>query len=267
MDTNAITAVQAAREVAEARLATIRADSERKALERVSGLVEADSRVVPWYDYPGYEEASDYPEAGYSVSPYWQTSVHDREGERYLPYYENEMDLRRLRADARSFSAFFDLARGAIDTLANYTIGAGPTLQAEPANPEETENELVKQVQVVLDQFAEDNSLIGVLDREIHQRAREEGEAPIALYPEGWRTKVAIIEPDYIAEPGNPRAIEEWKGLGDGVNFWWHGVHTRYDADMQRENSAHPIRCRYAAGELSTSARLSRTLYGRRDGL
>src|SRR3972149_7695606 len=120
--TTTLKAAEQARQIAEHNLAIKRAEVETIALQRTHKLLESPQPVVvPWTEYPGFDEFDRWPTA--SGALYWMTSVDDRIGPRYRPFYENELDLRKIRAQARRFEALFPVALGALGALTDYVIG------------------------------------------------------------------------------------------------------------------------------------------------
>ena len=53
------------------------------------------------------------------------TSLDDRIDGRFLPYYQSEEDLRRIRGQARNLTALDSVAIGAVSVLGHYTLGTG----------------------------------------------------------------------------------------------------------------------------------------------
>jgi hypothetical protein len=86
----------------------------------------------------------------------------------------------------------------------------------------------VAAVQDFLDEFLDENDFHGSLDREIHARSREDGEAFVLLTPRpGGFVRVSLVEPDQVTEPADPRPLEKWIGTGDEFpSCWKFGVHT-----------------------------------------
>ena len=170
-------------------------------------------------------------EAGFGsegVAPVVPASFDDRRDGRCVPLYETETDLARMRGAARRLALLTPVASGALDSLANYVFGPGFTLRVEGG---EALPAWRAAAQRILDRFADDNDLAGLCDRELHHRAREDGEAFVQLVPcrEGG-CRLRFLEPEQITEPANPRPLEDWLGVTDeGVSSWSFGVHTLAD--------------------------------------
>lgn len=224
--------------VAEARLATLRAQAEAASIERALKLIESPQPVpVPWKEYPAYEEAFGW--VGPGDRPYYWTDIEDRTEDRYRPLYENEHDLKRMRAEARKLKALFPVAQGALDALTNYVIGTGGlAITAVPRTKDA--GQLVATAQAVIDRFLEYNSFVGDLDREIHIRSREEGEVFATLYDEQPDVRVELTEPDAIREPKRKAPLERLAGTMHKINYWWLGVHTTHCLNLKRDDVCRP---------------------------
>jgi hypothetical protein len=103
---------------------------------------------------------------------------------------------------------------------------------------------LVEEVQVVIDEFTEQNkwtNCLGALDEEIHGRLREDGEAAFILEsrltPGGYArsassigVKARTVEPDQIVAPRDSYALDRWLGCADSrPTSWSFGIHTSRD--------------------------------------
>ena len=201
--------------------------------------------------YDDYRErfAQNVPQIG-SRRPYWQTAIEDRADGRWLPIYETEFELSEIRAKGRNLATLVSMAIGAQSALANYIFGNGFVFKINSV--EEDENaELVLDVQAFVDKLIDDNDFITGdrpgLDRELHDRSREDGEALIALYPapDGESVRMRTIDVSQLTEPRNARDLEDWlysRGmLGDDVSYWRFGVHTRFDPIMNCEDIDNPL--------------------------
>lgn len=172
----------------------------------------------------------------------------DRADGRYRPVFENETDLAMIRGAAHVITTSTGSGLNILGNLTDYTIGSGFKYEAKLADEKgEPQEKLVAAVQRVIDTFLDDNDWQSDLEREVHWRSREDGEAAIVLRPryQSWRTQVNLIEPDNITEPTNTRDMEDWLArignsigshvAGDFVSSWSFGVHTRAN------DTAHPL--------------------------
>lgn len=227
-----------ARQIAEHKLAEVRATVEAKALEATRMMIESPQPVVvPWQEYPGYDDFSHWP-SGLRRAYLW-SDLSDRTEGRYRPLYETEQELRRMRATGRRLKEFFPVAEGALRAIGNYVIGPGFEFTAQPKD--ETGKVLASMVQKVLDGFLEVNNFSGVMDREIHDQSRIEGEAFPTLYEEDGGVRLELTDPDAILEPLDKRPLEQMCRTGHKLNYWWHGVHTLYNKSMRRDDIARPL--------------------------
>ncbi|MFM8220810.1 MAG: hypothetical protein ACKOJF_18010, partial [Planctomycetaceae bacterium] len=121
-----------------------------------------------WVDPREARCSSEFPAGGPA------TAVDDRLDGRCRPLYETELDLARLRNAARRLALATPVAAGAFDALANYTFGPGFTLQVLETGAGRRARDWAARV---LDQFVDHIDLAGVIDRELHLRSREDGEA------------------------------------------------------------------------------------------
>lgn len=163
----------------------------------------------------------------------WHTSpaasINDRSDGRFRPVYETEQDLARIRGAARQLSSLTAVSIGALDGLANYVLSGGFTFTV---HSEFEQPQLVTAAQRVIDEFLDQNDFSGGLDRELHFRSREDGEAFVALAtaPDGT-IRARVLEPEQIVQPANPRPIEDWLGIGEAFDSSWSfGIHTSRDA-------------------------------------
>lgn len=173
----------------------------------------------------------------------------DRADGRYRPVFENETDLAMIRGAAHVLTTSTGSGLNILGNLTDYTIGSGFKYEAKLADEkaEDPQSDLIAAVQRVIDTFLDDNDWQSDLEREVHWRSREDGEAAIVLRPRyhSWRTQVNLLEPDQIIQPTNPRDLEEWLTrignqigsdvAGQFVSSWSFGVHTRAN------DTAHPL--------------------------
>lgn len=155
-------------------------------------------------------------------------TLDDRRDGRFRPLYDSEQDLARIRGAARQLASLTPVAIGALDALANYVFAAGFTFTVHSAF---AQPQLVTAAQNVIDEFLDATDFAGGLDRELHHRSREDGEAFVALTArDDGKIGATVLEPEQIAQPQNPAPLEEWLGMGGDVpSSWTFGIHTRAD--------------------------------------
>ncbi len=136
--------------------------AERRLVERMEAYA-AELREAGFWDQVGYDEPgwSEIPSLNRLTSrrnsPY--SYIHDRQDGRYLPYYENEWELRRMRAACRNIAAFTSVAIGALNTLDGYVIKTGYQfkVKAREESQEESLSPLVDELQRYVDQFLKES--------------------------------------------------------------------------------------------------------------
>lgn len=197
-------------------------------------LIESLGNLVPASEYPGGETAR---KLGLSYRHAF-AQVSDRTDGRYLPFYEDEIDLREQVASARFIAAYFPIVTGAIDTLTNYTIGRGFEYTAQETAP--AGKNLARKVQQAIDLIADANGLVGELDREIHREARITGDIYTRVLWDGG-VRIDCVDTVSIQEPGNPEPIERSLGTKHKLNAWWHGIHTAHSRQTRRQDYTRPL--------------------------
>jgi hypothetical protein len=153
-------------------------------------------------------------------------TLDDRIDGRLSPIYETEQDLASIRGAARRLSSLSAVAIGALDALANYVLAGGFTFTVRS---EFEQPQLVTAAQRVIDEFLDENDFSGSLDRELHHRSREDGEAFVALEARAdGGVRASLLEPEQISQPASAMPLEDWLGVeGEIRSSWTFGIHTR----------------------------------------
>src|SRR5262249_23772422 len=153
-------------------------------------------------------------------------ALSDRQEGKLWPIYQCEQDLARIRGRAHNLAILTGTPAGVLDALANYVLGPGFTFTVQPLVVEAAP--FGTAVQSTIDRFLDDNAFCGALDREAHNRSREDGEAFLALHPAPNGTvKARFLECEQITQPADPRPLEDWLGCGDEFpSCWKFGIHT-----------------------------------------
>ncbi len=161
--------------------------------------------------------------------------IRDRDEGRYRPYYEDERDLERMRAQMRNLGTFTSVAVGAMQALQVYTVGGEWEFTIEAAEGQEPSAALIAEVQHILNLVQERNAWMADLDLEIHDTSREDGEALLAGYSTAdGLTDLRIINADCLREPGRKHDLNEWLGFDQRTTSWSFGVATLFDERMGR---------------------------------
>ena len=157
------------------------------------------------------------------------TSLNDRKDGAFLPVYQSEQDLAYQRAASRNLITCTGIRTGILNSLTDYVLCPGFTFKAAPPDGTQGDKNLTVAVQRFIDELLDENDFIGDLDREIHCRSREDGDAFVSLHERpGGKVKLRISEPDQITQPADPRDLEEWIGCHEKYpSSWSFGVHTR----------------------------------------
>lgn len=185
----------------------------------------------------GYVIGGDAP-ATYTGGPWYHgffyTNLRDRSDGRYLPYYEDEMDLRRMRSACRRLATFSSIVVGLRSALEVYTVGGQWKYKAAAREGRGAPQGLVDAVQRVIDDNLERNDFVGELDREIHNSYREDGDAPVGIYPStGGLSDWRRLDADHLTEPHSTHKLNRWLNV-DGRASWTFGVLTLFDERQRR---------------------------------
>ena len=213
---------------------------ETKQLQSLAGLpvLEAFGDVVDRTEF-----LYDDPSFGFGRLVQQFTSIDDRKEGRYRPVYETEQDLARIRMQVRNLFSLTPFIVGAGDSLANYVLGSGFQFSAKPEQLPSADSQalaisaaaapLAAKVNQIIERFIDDVDFCGIIDREINQRSREDGEAFLHLIVDGEQVGCEFAEADQIVEPQMPAALEDFMTAGDkpivdyfGPCCWKFGVLT-----------------------------------------
>lgn len=224
--------------------AAIREQQALATFERVLREAVEDAEETGWNTVAGGRAPGTY-DGGTDVwlRPYHRIS--DRADGRFAPFYSQLFELERMRGKCRNLATYTSVAVGAMEALKVYCIGGEWEFDvgAKPDTGVEVPPDLIREVKVVMMAILESNSFINELDGELHNFAREDGEAPVALYarPDGT-CDMRRLDADNITEPKNGDVIDRWLGQDyprqqrreKPRTSWTFGVHTLFDERMQR---------------------------------
>ncbi len=152
--------------------------------------------------------------------------ISDRTAGKDRVLFETEQQLAAIRGAGQALVALLPPAVNILEVLTNYTIGGGFQYEARGVAGQDASQPLLEAVQHVIDTFLETNDWQGDLDREVHARCREDGEALVALKPDGWKTRATLIEAACLTAPVDARPLEDWLGLDANASCWAFGVHS-----------------------------------------
>lgn len=199
-------------------------------LESTAGGTAGWGLPIPRHEYP------EFGEPGFRRGVSHTTRVEDRQDGRFMPVYETEDDVARIRAMGRHLAPSTSVAVGAIESLYNYVFGEGFdfTVAASRKAPRDVPAGLVERFQAFVDTFLESNDIVGIGDRDDSSRSREDGERFIVLHADRRSIRTEVVQPEQVTEPRQKMPLDAWQAGEFGVTgetSWTFGVHTpRRDA-------------------------------------
>ncbi len=209
------TTIDSLREQVEQR----RLQAEMADLERVLRAADLESRSLleaEWGDIVDRKEyLYDTPGFGYGLRDGRISRPDDRANGSFKPFFENEMDLASIRGIGRFLGTAMDTGVGILENLTNYTIGSGFTYEVQAID--NAPEDLVATAQSCVDAFTDQ-----LAERESFQRARGDGEWYAWVHEFGGEPIADIIEPEFVTEPRDTRAVEDYIGEY-GLN-WSYGI-------------------------------------------
>ena len=149
---------------------------------------------------------------------------YDRLDGRFLPVYDNEVDLAVIRAMGRLMHERVPMAKAKTRRLVDYTISRGFDWSVTHSN-----KQLSAAINSLLDQFVEENGWTVTGERDAFESECVDGEFVADLKSEGGDICLSLLTGDNIVEPQDPRALEEWKNI-DYPCSWLFGIATRVGA-------------------------------------
>lgn len=178
---------------------------------------------VPRSDYPDLDHPAFRSGYGYAQP----SQIDDRRGGRYYPIFQNEQELAEIRGAARVLVATNSNAIGLLGALENYVIGKGFRYVVSAKGKEQPPDELLRLVQLIVDEFLERNEWDFEFEKELFRRSRRDGEYFLALYDVGdGLCEARTVEPEQVCAPYQPAAVGEYLGLERDDRAWSFGVHS-----------------------------------------
>lgn len=196
----------------------------QKSLRTLNNLVETSTpsthpTIIDPYD--GLFDDGDFMVGGGNG---YYSSVDDRKDGKFLPIYETESDLRIIRARCTKVAFLDAVGIGALESLADYTIGKGYQYTVTEKEENSVPSEMLEEMEELIRHILDVNDWTNCLDREYHHRCRVDGELLSVLRWDGADVRWHEEEPDYIKEPLNPPNGPA--GSMDRPTSWTFGVHT-----------------------------------------
>ena len=179
--------------------------------------------VIPFNEYPEFGEPT------HRRGFYHTTRIEDRQDGRYMPVYETEDDVDRIRAIGRYLGPTTAVSVGAIDSLYNFVFGEGFSFEVQDRRGVDVPAGLSEALQSFVDTFLESNDIVGILDRDDNSRSREDGERFISLKDDRRSIRCEIVQPEQVTEPRSTRELDDWLANDYGIDCetsWTFGVHT-----------------------------------------
>lgn len=158
---------------------------------------------------------------------YYTTIRHRSEG-RYMPIYENEMDLKAIRAACYLLDAEHPVAISIRNRLIDYTISTGFDWTVE--------HDLVgltKYLKAGVDETLENSSWCGELEQETFWRELIAGESIGFIDQSEGSLFLQTVEPECLTEPRNTMQLEDYYGIGFPAS-WSFGVVTEQNRSRPR---------------------------------
>lgn len=182
--------------------------------EIISELFESWGSVVPRNDVMHYSQDI----FSSSISNIY-TSVYDRSGGRYLPYYEMEMDLHRIRGFSWVIAATVPMAGAWRRRLVDYTISSGFDWTVAPEK--DGNRAFAAAASKFVDRVLLCSDWPSGLERESMEREIEDGECILTIEEDNGDVCLFTNEGAELTEPANPHELERYYGVsGD----WSLGV-------------------------------------------
>lgn len=133
--------------------------------------------------------------------------------------------LAQVRGFGRELARSNPFGKGAMEALENFLVGDG--MEYTASTSDDAAEPLVAAVQDVWDEFSE-RTLWPEWEQEIVRRWRRDGEVFLRLFPDSPSSgylDVRIIEPDWVVDPLNERALDH---EGNEV-YWSHGIGCKHE--------------------------------------
>jgi hypothetical protein len=202
--------------------------------ERLFEAIDSMEDSAGWNLVGGNAKATTSGGPNYFVSSWAQ--LRDRADGRYLPYYDDEYDLRRLRSAARRLATITSIVTGIAHALEVYCLQGEWRHEAKTADGYELPTGFVAAAQSLIDRNLERNDFVGGLDREIDGFAREEGETLVGIYPAGDRSGESDwrrLDATCLTAPKSSHNLDNYIG-STRRRSWSFGVLTDYDQRQRR---------------------------------
>jgi len=150
------------------------------------------------------------------------TQIYDRADGRFRPVYQNESDLKLIRAMSWLLVEKVPMAQAWVNRLLDYTIGTGFDWTIKLENVR-----LQKAVQNYVRETLDLSKWSSELERETYVREIADGEFLGELVYDEGQCLMVSREADELTEPSDKRQLEDWLGIESYVPSWTFGVLTK----------------------------------------
>lgn len=185
-------------------------------MSNITALSEAWGDIVDRSE-PFFDDISN----GYQRSQY-ASRRYDRLDGRFLPVYDNELDLAVIRSMGRLMHERVPMAKAKTRRLVDYTISRGFDWSIKHQSPE-----LAAKLNEVCERFVSDNRWTVEGERDSFEAECVDGEFLADLRVDSGELAMNLLTADNLVEPADPRALEEWKRLEYPCS-WLFGVATKH---------------------------------------
>lgn len=220
----------------------------------MESIIYGDAEFIFRSDFPrGHGLNHLFTTAPFGTSFTYSHATDRREG-RWWPFYETDQDVAYARGMSRFISNQYVPGVSIREILTSHIIGEGGNYSAQirkgkrPKSDPKNEktagdlDSLLSVVQDCIDEFLEENKIIGDGEQEWFWRAHRDGDLFTVLTPckEGFHgiCDAREAEPEYVLDPGSLLWTEQELYRYYGVTMKWatnttFGIH-KYDHDPQR---------------------------------
>ena len=149
------------------------------------------------------------------------SQIYDRADGRYLPVYQNESELKMIRALSWHMADRVPMAQAWCNRLLDYTIGTGFDWTIKHPSPA-----IQEALRSVVDEVFENSSWTCDLERETYAREVVDGEWLAEIEVSSRQICLATREADELVEPARKSELEDFYEIRGFVPSWSFGVLT-----------------------------------------
>lgn len=180
------------------------------------------------YRYRGYQSGSDDSLSWLTQRMGYYTTISHRAEGRYMPIYDNELDLKAIRSASWQLDAEHSTAIAIRNRLVEYTISSGFDWEITHSL-----KGVQKYLQAGLDKVLQ-ASCWAKIEPETFQREIVSGEAIGYLDISEGQIVIELVESECLTEPINSAQLEDYYGIDHFLPSWSFGV-------LTKKNRARPL--------------------------